>query len=177
MKRVKRHKQLSMILLALAILTRSSLAKTRPNIEVTAAPENKTIVEGSDLSFRFSVTNNSKQHSISFSTCPSPYEVALSDSQGRPVSQSDQYVRRNGVYVCESTVLIEIKPGETWGPQVWPAPDRGMFDLKAGTYTGRLLWHFTIYKKMSDGSPPALKNVGSITTPSNVFTFAVTPRP
>lgn len=144
MKRVKSHKQVSMILLALAILTRSSSGQTGPNVGVTAEPERKSFVEGSDLSFRFSIANNSEQHSISFSTCPPPYDVALSDSQGRPVPQSDFYIQqsRKGVYVCESTVEIEIKPGETWGPQVWPTPDRGMFDLKAGTCTGRLLWPF-----------------------------------
>lgn len=167
-----------MILLALAILTRSSWGQTGPNVGVTAEPERKSFVEGSDLSFRFSITNNSEQ-SISFSTCPPPYDVALSDSQDRPVPQSDHYIQqsRKGNYVCESTVEIEIKPGETWGPQVWPTPDRGMFDLKAGTYIGRLLWHFTIYEKESAGGVPALKHIRYITTPSTVFTFAVIPRP
>ena len=168
-----------MVLLSLTILKGSILGQTGSAVEVTAQPEKKCFVEGSDLSFRFSITNNSKQQSISFSTCPSPYGVELSDSQGRPVPQSDRYTQqvRNGDYVCESTGLIEIKPGETWGPQVWPTPDRGMFDLRAGTYTGRLLWHFTTYKRKSDGGVPESKHMRAITIKSTGFSVAVTPRP
>ena len=41
---------------------------------------------------------------------------------------------QNSVYVCESTVMIEVKPGETCGPTEWPTPYRGMFTLTRGIF-------------------------------------------
>jgi hypothetical protein len=159
------------LLVLLVLLTRTGLGETPPLLTVTAEPEKKSFVEASDLSFRFSVTNNSEQYSLSFSTCPAPYDVALLDSQGRPVPLRDSYQHSPGthVYVCESTIMEEIKPGETWGPEVWPTPDRGMFDLRPGTYTGRLLWHFGLVDK-------AGTELHEIIVPSNVFTVVVVPR-
>ena len=167
-----------MTLLIVVFWGGNSRAQLRPQVTVTAEPEKKSFVVGSDLSFRFSVTNNWEQHSISFMTCPPPYEVTLSDSQTHPVPLSQAYQQRleKGGYSCLSTVLIEVKPGETWGPQVWPTPDQGMYDLKPGTYTGRLLWHFTAYEINPSTGKPDEKDIRNITISSNVFTLVVVPR-
>ena len=160
-----------------AVLTLSAtigFGQTAPQVIVKAEAEKKSFVEGSDLSFRCSITNNSEQRPIAFITCPPAYDVTLSDSQGRSVPLSESYQRKlkTGGYVCESTTTIEVEPGQTWGPEVWPTPDRGMFDLKPGTYTGRLIWHFTVREEPLGGNA-----IGQMTVPSNSFVITVVPRP
>ena len=59
-----------------------------------AEPLTALAIEGADLAFRFSITNNWPDHTLSFATCPPPYDVELSDWHGRPVPQSDSYRQR-----------------------------------------------------------------------------------
>ena len=158
------------LLMLVVLLTGTGYGQAAPQVIVNAEAEKKSFAEGADLSFRFSVTNNSEQYSLWFSTCPAPYDGVLSDSEGRPVPLNDTYQHPRGthVYVCESTIMEEIKPRQTWGPEVWPTPDHGMFDLKPGMYTGRLFWHFGVVDQ-------AGKELHQITVPSNSFAVVVIP--
>jgi len=113
------HIRYACLLMVVFLLTATVLGETPPRASVNAEAEKKSFVEGSELRFRFSVTNNSEQYSLSFSTCPVPYDVALSDSQGRPVPLSDSYQHPSGtqVYVCESTIMEEINARVKLGGQ------------------------------------------------------------
>ena len=143
-------------------------------ITVFVEPHTASFVEGADLTFRFSITNKSRNDTLSFGTCPPPYDVELFDVQGKPLPMSENYQKsmREGTYVCVSSLMVEIRPNQMWGPEEWPTPDRTMFDLRPGAYSGRLLWHFSVYK--NGATYP--RDVKERTIPSNSFQFTVTPR-
>jgi len=145
-------------------------AKSSPQVVVTVALEQTSIRVGTGFGFKFSITNHWKDHTVSFFTCPTPYEMEMFDSQGSPIPKSEAWQRKvkTGVYTCESTLVQEVAPGQTLGPYS-TADDPKMFDLKPGNYSGRLLWHFST----TTGSKP--RSGKTITVPSNTFQFTVVP--
>lgn len=82
----------------------------RPLVSVLIQPE-----AGNARAVKVLITNDSR-HKIWFTTCPDPYTVELTDSNGRllpetrPQPSSDQ-VRP---MACARNILYTIDPGETW---------------------------------------------------------------
>jgi hypothetical protein len=88
---------------------------------------------------KVSITNQSK-HKVWFESCPDPYTVELTDSDGRNVPYKTPPASSGpNVLVCGRNILYTIPPGETWTTEVAINEE---FDLKMGTYSLKLLWHF-----------------------------------
>ena len=119
--------------LAIALCLTASGRKIEQPILVVIQPEAEYLG-----SVKASITNHSA-HKIWFTSCPEPYTVHLTDSSGeivpyRPLQKGQIYLP-----LCGRNILYTIKPGETWSMEV---PIHDKLDLKAGTYSLTLLWHF-----------------------------------
>jgi len=87
-------------------------------------------------SVKASITNHSPRK-ISFTSCPDPYTVRLTDSSGEIVPYKQQ--GQVQVFECGRNILYTIEPGKTWITEV---AINEKFELKAGTYSLTLLWNF-----------------------------------
>jgi hypothetical protein len=107
----------------------------RPLVSVLIQPE-----AGNARAVKVLISNDSR-HKIWFSTCPDPYTVELTDSNGRLVPETRPQPPADQVQsmACARNILYTIKPGETWNSAVVLGDT---YPLKAGTYSLKLLWFF-----------------------------------
>jgi hypothetical protein len=111
------------------------------------------------------ITNHSK-HKIWFESCPDPYTVELTDSNGKLVPEKRAPLSIGQVEVCGRTLVYTIKPGETWNSEIDLVET---YQLEAGTYALRLLWHFPWkVHKTSQG-----ENWDTLTVSSNATTLTI----
>jgi hypothetical protein len=113
------------------------------------------------------ITNHSK-HKIWFTSCPDPYTVELTDSNGRLVPETRPQPSADEVQlqVCARNILYTIKPCDTWNSEVVLGET---YQLEAGTYSLKLLWHFPWkVHKTSQG-----ENWDTLTVSSNATTLTI----
>jgi hypothetical protein len=94
-------------------------------------------------SLKVSITNHSA-HKIWFTSCPDPYTVNLTDSNGEIVPYKQPQPLQPGqvhLPLCGRNIAFTIEPGETW-TSTSEVSLNDKFELKTGTYSLTLLWHF-----------------------------------
>ena len=112
-----------------------------------------------------SITNHSRQE-IWFTSCPDPYTIEPTDSSGHAVPPKHVATAVAQVMVCGGNILYTIKPGNTWNTRI---ELNQTFDLKAGSYTARIQWHFPWnVRKTSEG-----EEWDTLTVTSNTTTLTV----
>jgi hypothetical protein len=131
----------------------------------------QSVADSSSLVYRVvvkvSITNNSRQQ-VWFATCPEPYTVELTDSNGQhlPYKHPRQYDYDEAA--CGANGIITIGPNKTWATEI--ALDE-MFSLKAEPYYVHLLWRFPWnVRKTEQGS-----DFDTLTGSSNNISLTVTP--
>jgi len=117
--------------LAIILCLAASGRKIEQPILVVVQPEAEYLG-----SVKASITNHSPRK-ISFTSCPDPYTVRLTDSSGEIVPYKQQ--GQVQVFECGRNILYTIEPGKTWITEV---AINEKFELKAGTYSLTLLWNF-----------------------------------
>jgi len=112
----------------------SSVQNAGQPISVIIQPEAKYLgsVKGSII--------NHSAHKIWFASCPDPYTVHLTDSSGEVVPYKHSHPpQQDQGQACARNIVYTIAPGETWTTKV---AINEKVELKAGTYSLTLLWHF-----------------------------------
>jgi hypothetical protein len=118
-------------------------------------------------SVKGSIINHSA-HKIWFTSCPDPYTVHLTDSSGDLVPYKHfRPPQQDQVQVCGGNIVYTIAPGETWNAKVAINEE---FDLKAGTYSLTLLWHFPWNVRKTDQG----EAWDTLTVSSNTISLTVT---
>jgi hypothetical protein len=122
--------------LAIALCLTASGRKIEQPILVVVQPEAE--YRGS---VKASITNHSA-HKIWFTSCPDPYTIHLTDWRGEIVPYKHSQLPQQGevqLFECGRNIVYTIGLGETWTTEV---AINEKFELKAGTYSLTLLWHF-----------------------------------
>jgi hypothetical protein len=118
-------------------------------------------------SVKGSIINHSA-HKIWFASCPDPYTVHLTDSSGEVVRyKNSQSPQQDQVQVCGRNIVYTIAPGETWTTKVAINEN---FELKAGSYSLTLLWHFPWNVRKTDQG----EAWDTLTVSSNTITLTIT---
>jgi hypothetical protein len=125
--------QLHLGLAIIALCLTASAQNAEQPISVLVQPEAEYLG-----AVRVSITNNSK-HKVWFESCPDAYTVELTDSNGRIVPYKLPQPPAGPTWECGRNIIYTILPGKTWTTQV---AINEKFDLKAGTYSLRVRWHF-----------------------------------
>jgi len=147
--------------LAIALCFTASARSLEQPISVLVQPEAEYLG-----SVKVSITNHSK-HKIWFSSCPDPYTVELTDSKGRIVPYKLPQPPAGQTWECGATGLYTIYPGKTWATEV---AINERFDLKMGTYSLKLRWHFPWNVRKTDQGA----DWDTLTVSSNTTSLTIT---
>jgi hypothetical protein len=144
------------------VLPTSSAQNAGQPISVLIQPEAEYLgsVKGSII--------NHSAHKIWFTSCPAPYTVHLTDSSGEIVPyKHSQPPQQDQGQACARNIVYTIAPGETWTTKV---AINEKFELKAGTYSLTLLWHFPWNVRKTDQG----EAWDTLTVSSNTISLTIT---
>ena len=128
----------ALLWLGIALCFSAASRNVKRPISVLIRPAPASFKLGGKVVVKVAV-NNDSGHKVWFTTCPDPYTVEMTDSNGRIVPHKPPPAGTIGMMICTRNILYTIAAGETWTTEI---PIDEMFDLKAETYELRLLWHF-----------------------------------
>jgi hypothetical protein len=121
------------VALAITLCLTASARQIEQPISIVIQPEAEYLG-----SVKASVTNHWTQQ-IWFTTCPDPYTEHLMDSQGGIVPYKNPRFPPDQTTECGANGIVTILPGKTWTTEV---AINDKFNLKPGTYSLTLQWHF-----------------------------------
>jgi len=146
--------------LAIALCLAASARNIEQPILVVIQPEAEYLG-----SVKASITNHSK-HEIWFTSCPDPYTVHLTDSHGGIVPYKNPQFPPDQAHTCGANGIYRISPSKTWTTEV---AINDKFNLKAGTYSLTLLWHFPWNVRKTDQG----ESWDTLTVSSNTISLTV----